>query len=752
MKRFFTSLLLILFFISLSGYAQTPAPTVKKVKRPKVGLVLSGGGAKGFAYIGLFKVLKEVGLHIDYVAGTSIGSIMAGFYAAGYDPDLLTGYVRSQDWDMVMSDKVQRRYIPYVDKKMGNKLAITLPIDKGGKGVSLMSSISEGQNVDLLLNRFFSSQYKITDFSKLPVPFFCIATDLFTGESVMLDSGNMVKSIRASMSIPGYFNPTKIGNHYLVDGGVVNNYPVMDMKKLGVDFVIGGDVQQGLVHDMKDLSTAVDVIMQITGFSAIKKNEEGLANTDLYIHFDMEGKYDMMSFNDYDSIIAIGEKTARTHYGELKKLADSLNAIQYVPANKFDGKPLDSISVADVFIDGNKRVPLKYFSNLTSKLKNHKVSIDDIENVVNFMYGSGFFKHVSYQLVDAGDDKANVKLVVKETGLGELAAGIHYDSDYGGALLANAMFRNLLIKGSKLFVNVQMGNNIRARTLFVMDRGFKPGFGLATDFYNFKFGYYYDELGNDSTKKLNELTFTNYKFSAFANTTFSNQYNLMAGIDYELFSLGQEIYNPVYEDFTGFHSYATLFAEVNFDTRNKMAYATGGTIFKGRFEYVSTLSNEWKDNLFKNSAIAFVNYNTNIALDKNKRFVLKPGAYLGVTLENNKPPFQHTFGMGGNNNFQFQDNIIPFMGTQFIQLWDNNIAAGKVKLQYNIYKKLYVIAEDDFGMMWEYLEDTFNHDGAYVNGYGLTLAYDSFIGPVEITGMNSNIAGPAIYISIGYWF
>jgi len=227
MRKNFILLLFFIFIIPLFVNAQVSSQPKKKGKRPKVGLVLSGGGAKGFAYIGLFKVLKEVGLHIDYVAGTSIGSIMAGFYAAGYDPDSLPGIVSSQDWDAVMKDGIDRKYVSYVDKELGSKLVITLPIEKGGKGVSLMSSLSEGQNVDLLLNRFFGSQYKVRDFSKLPVPFFCVATDLFTGNAVILDTGNLVQAIRASMSIPGYFNPVHMGDKYLVDGGVVNNYRVM---------------------------------------------------------------------------------------------------------------------------------------------------------------------------------------------------------------------------------------------------------------------------------------------------------------------------------------------------------------------------------------------------------------------------------------------------------------------------------------------------------------------------------------------
>jgi len=465
------------------------------------------------------------------------------------------------------------------------------------------------------------------------------------------------------------------------------------------------------------------------------------------------GPYDMMSFNDYDSIMAIGERTARAHYDELKALADSLNAIEYVPGNKFDGHSLDSIYVNSVIVTGNKKVPLKYFHNMLKKIKKHKVSISEIEDVVNHMYGSGFFKHVTYQLDDAGNDEVDVILSVEETGTGELAAGIHYDSDYQGALMVNAMFRNLLIHGSKLFVNLQLGNSMRLRTLWIMDRGPKPGFGLASDFYQFKFGYYYDSTTLTS-KRSNEFTFTNYKFTAFANTTFLNQFNLRAGADLEFFSLGQNIDDPNNYKYMGFYTNMTLFGEFSFDTRNKAVYPTKGSFFKARYEYVFDLSN-WTKDIFANSAIVFVNFQGNISLDRNKRFVLQPGVFAGAFLNGNDSdkgrPFQHMFGMGGVNNFQFQDNIVPFVGTEFIQLWGLYAGKARLRLQYNVYKKLYVILRDDFGFMVDVPEDVFNAKN-YINGYGLTLAYSSFIGPIEVTGMSSNIAGPSVFFSVGFWF
>ena len=745
MKTFFTLSLIVLLLVPIYIFSQEPAKINKSGKRPKVGLVLSGGGAKGFAYIGLFKVLKEVGLHVDYVAGTSIGSIMAGFYAAGYDPDTLAPIIRSQDWDAIMQDEIGREYVPFVDKEMGGNLILSFPINPKEKKISLNSSLYEGQNVDMLLNHYFSRFYKVNDFSKLPTPFFCIGTDLFTGDAVELTHGNLVKAIRASMSIPGYFNPTHINNKYLVDGGVVNNYPVKNMKALGVDFVIGGDVQAGLKNNIDELNNLVAVINQIIGFHAVNANEEGMANTDLYIHFDM-GKYDMMSFNDYDSIMAIGERVARDHYDELKALADSLNSIEFVAGNKFDTKPLDSIFIEDVKVVGNVNVPIKYFGNYLDNLKNRYVHLSEIEEIIRIMYGSKFFKHVMYELKDVGNDRANLVIDVKETGFGSVSAGIHYDTDYGGSLLLHGNFQNLLIKGSKLFVNLNLGENYRLKTTFIMDRGRKPGLGVTLDFYNFSFGDYERDV------KINELRFTNYKFTVFANSTLGNQYNMRLGVDYEYFALNQNINSDsLLTPFLGFNSYVTLFGSFKLDTRDKFNYPTKGSYFNSRLEYVASVSNNWSSELFKHSFIWYINYRGNIALDKNNKFVIQPSVFVGGTFKNDLPPFQHWFGVGGFNNLGYQENIVPFMGTRFIQNFGFYTGVGRLGIQYNVYKKLYLILRDDFGVVTNDLK-TISNEGKLLNGIGLTAAYNSFIGPIELTAMKSNVNSFLLYFTVGFWF
>ena len=315
-----TLMIAVLLFQSVIVNAENPVEPVKK-QRPKIGLVFSGGGAKGFAYIGMLRVFQEVGLHIDYIGGTSIGSIMGGLYAIGYSPDEIEKMIRAQDWDALLLDDIPRKYIAYEEKEFLEGSIISLPFKK--RKIGLKQSLYKGQQVNLLLNRFFSPAWNITDFSKLQTPFFCIGTNLFNGNAEVLKSGYLPMAVRSSMSIPGYFSPTFYNGYYLVDGGIVDNYPADQIRKEGAQYIIGGDVQSGLADSITQLNTMTEIIGQIVFFHGIKANEEAEKIIDLNIHFEVPAG--MMDFAKYDTIIAYGEKVARDHYSELKALADSLN-------------------------------------------------------------------------------------------------------------------------------------------------------------------------------------------------------------------------------------------------------------------------------------------------------------------------------------------------------------------------------------------------------------------------------------------
>jgi len=755
LKRFF-HLLFILLLLTGSAemlLAQPAATAPAKPKRPKVGLVMSGGGAKGFAYIGLLKVLQEVGLEVDYIGGTSIGSIIAGFYAMGYSPDSMLAYIRAQNWDNVITDKIDRKYIAYEEKVFGDNYILSLPISK--KKISIQASMYEGQEVNLLLNHYFSAAYKKRNFDQLQTPFVCVATDLITGEAVPLKSGYLPQAIRASMSIPGYFSTVKYDDRYLVDGGVVNNYPVDQVIKLGADFIVGLDVQQGLVKSINDLNTIPAVIDQLISFYRVKANEEGYKKTNLYINIPL--KYKTMDFDSYDSIIAAGERVGREHYAELKALADSLNAIEFKPLKKYDSEPLDSIFIDNLIVEGNERVSNKYFENTFSKFEHSMVDIDELEKDIRLAYGTKYFSLISYEFRVNKNGGTDLIILVKESDPGYLAVGAHYNNDYSVGILLNGTFRNILGKNSKIFANLIIGPSVYFRGLYLKDNGSKPGFGAKIEIYSFGFD---DYEGEDVIGRIN---FTNFKGSAFASSVIKNLFSFRLGGNYEYFRFKSKLKSEDIDSISNYNSYANLYFAFNSDTRDRSYLSTKGSVSELRVEYVTSLSKDWVKDFFSNSLVLWLDYNQNIPI--NKRWTFKTGVFLGGTytkgipassdkpyLDFKRSPVQHWFYMGGLSSKNYVHGFREFTGVKFVQRYGEYQAILRAKFQYNFYKKLYLTVRGDVGAVEWYVKDIFDPANTVV-GYGGTVSYDSFIGPVELTVMGSNIhSGVSFFINIGYWF
>ena len=612
LKEILFSIVLILFVFPSIGQTQVEK---QKPSRPSVGLVLSGGGAKGFAYIGILKVIQEAGLRIDYIAGTSIGSIVAGLYAVGYHPDSIRKIVQTENWEMVLNDEIPRKDLAYEEKEFGEKYIVSLPLK--GKKINMMSSLHEGQEVDQLLNYYLSPAYKINDFSELNIPFLCIGTDLLTGESVELKNGYLPDAIRASMSIPGYFSPTKYYGRYLVDGGVVNNYPAVNVKNAGIDIIVGADVQSGLKNDIDELQSVTAVIDQIIGFYRVEANNDGYATTDLYMHIPLN--YGMMEFTAYDSIMAAGEKIGRENYPKIKALADSLNAIQFRPLREYNTQPLDSIYVDDVFVEGNNKMPDFYFRDLIYDYNNTNVSLKQLREKVTEIYGSRFFTHVNFKFKQE-EGKNNLYFYVKEADPGYLSAAVHYDANYQGSILANISARNVLGKRSKLFADIILGTNPRLNAMYSISNSKSFGIAAIVDIYTFTFNDY------EKSVKSGKLDFSNFSASAFFHKTFQNRFALRAGLKYEYFRAKQDVVTDTilmyYEDYS---SYGTLFASFNIDTYNNHYFSTRGA----RGELKAKYAMPWSDNdlsqLLQSSIFIYLKYDQNIPI--SSKLTLRPGFF-----------------------------------------------------------------------------------------------------------------------------
>jgi len=236
--RLVVSLLLLLFT------AYTLAQDAAKDQRLKVGVVLSGGGAKGMAHIGVLKVVEEAGVKIDYIGGTSMGAIVASLYASGYSATELDSLFRNVDFNLLIQDDIPRDAKTFYEKENSEKYALTLPFDNFK--ISTPQAYSGGQNVYNELVRLLYHVKDEKDFSKLPIPFLCMATDAETGESVLINSGYLPKAVAASAALPSVFEPAIVNDKVLIDGGIVNNYPVDEVKNMGADVIIGSDVQSDL--------------------------------------------------------------------------------------------------------------------------------------------------------------------------------------------------------------------------------------------------------------------------------------------------------------------------------------------------------------------------------------------------------------------------------------------------------------------------------------------------------------------------
>ena len=452
MKRFCTAVFFV--FILITIHAQ------RSGQRPKVGLTLSGGGAKGLAHIGILKAIDSAQLKVDIVTGTSMGSIVGALYSIGYSADTIEKIARKIDWDILLSNASSLSSLMMLEKEEYGKYAIELPFI--GNKFHLPSGVLESEELWLKFSEFFFPVYNIKDFSKFSKSFKCIATDVSTGDAVVFDKGDIVSAIRSSMAIPSVFTAVDYNGHKLVDGGIVRNFPVSDAKKMGADFIIGSNVTGGLLPKEK-IKNIFQILLQIAFFreDADSKKEKKLCY--IYVGHDLDN-YTMGSFAFANEIIDEGIEKGKEAFPEIKALADSLNRIygkeKWVAQSLPD---IDSVKITDFEIHGLDHTTPEFFMHRMQFKNPDWYTAKQLSDHIRKAFGTRYYRKIIYSLVPLNDGSCKIIFQVEENPLTFAKLGINYNTFTGVSLIGNITTRNFFTPYSRSLATLNFGENMRIR-------------------------------------------------------------------------------------------------------------------------------------------------------------------------------------------------------------------------------------------------------------------------------------------------
>ena len=414
----------------------------EEADHPKVGLVLSGGGARGFTHVGVLKVLDSLQIHVDYIASASFGAITGSLYAIGKTGHDLEKMGAQTDWESVLSDLPPRNRLPYFRKKESGKYQLKFGLH-GLKPVTPTGFI-QGQTALTELSQWYHEYEQITDFSQFPIPFKCVAMDLITGNQVILDKGSLTRAVRASLSIPTIFAPVQWGDSLLIDGGVINNLPVDIVKEMGADIVIAINVasQNKKPSQIKNI---INVLEQSIGVHEYKLEYENEAKADLLIRPNLDGFYSTDFENDkFLPMVARGYEAGVLAADELKKIRDKVGIHT---SHKKSPTIVRNPKISLIDIRGHEKLSFKFLYRLIGYKPGDIFSSEVLESRINDIYSLGYFNTIFYE-IEVNDDKTiDLTVLISEKSMRELNTGLRWDNRFGFVGAVNIRINSTLIPG-----------------------------------------------------------------------------------------------------------------------------------------------------------------------------------------------------------------------------------------------------------------------------------------------------------------
>jgi len=705
------------------------------LKRPKIGLVLSGGGAKGFAHVGALKVIEEAGLPVDYITGTSVGSIVGGLYAIGYDASMLEDVIENQDWEALLSNSFKREYIPAIIKEEQSRYLISLPIET--KKISLPSGLLNGQNVMEFFTLLTYGYHDVEDFSKLPIPFKCIAADLATGEEVVLDCGFLPQAIRASMAVPAAIAASEVDSRMLVDGGIVNNFPVDRCREMGADIIIGIDIGDELLTKDK-IKSIPDVISQLTSLMSIERSEKNRKNVDILIRPDISG-FSASSFDTESAKVLMkrGEEAARKMLPQLIRMRDSLGIVPVVKKKRELPDIHQPVIVDKIEVEGTDKTNIVSFLGKLGIGKDKEVTLLHIQQSVSRIYAAGNYENVDYRI--SGDSTKNITIIVKESSTQRLNVGLHYDTDLKASALINTTIYSDRMSGSNLSLDAKLSSLPIFAARYSLDRGWKPGLTASGSFVSDKI------WGYENGRRVAEINVQQTNFQIATQAIISDVVRISIGTSFDYFRFGTMIglLDVTELEDGNFYNY---FAKIKLDELDQPYFPSKGWALDGMFKLVT--DNGWT--YAGSSPVGILGFTVKGAKQISDRIVLLPAFYTQLTLASVAPVYYRSY-IGGYQRTNYFGVYIPFAGLRRMELSADNVALVRLDLRLRMWQNVFVSLNPNIGIYGN--QNTPFIDGNLMVGGGFSVAYDSMVGPIELNLSTSNINQKlTAFFSLGYCF
>lgn len=725
-------ILLILLFLN-TGYSREDSLQY----RPKIGLALSGGGAKGFAHIGVLKVLEEIGMPIDCISGTSMGSVVGGLYAIGYRAADLEKIAVETNWDFVLSDRKARSVLSMEQKFFDARYNFSLDLEKWR--VKLPSGLIAGQNVVRLLDRLTLPAQHIHDFSQFPIPFVCVATNIVTGKAEVLKGGSLPEAIRASMAIPSAFTPNRIDGKLLVDGMIARNFPVQDARDLGADIVIGVDVGDPLESE-EGLNSFLSIMNQAVSFQMVQSTLRQRKLCD-YLIVPEIGEHSASSFDEAAYFIAQGEKAAREILPQLQSLADSLRRLPAQPRNTdvvlyHALQPKDSLFITGLEVDGLNRLPFNLVRERLNIPIPGRSTLTDLEAGVDRLYGSQFFERVSYELIPDGIARRLIIRVI-ERSTNQFRVALRYDTKHDASLLLNTTFRNQGPSGSFLTFDVRLSSDFLLDAQYFTRTGFRRLIGLR---WRMRYARQsIDQFVDDD--RIARQRVSDFNAEGFLGTIFSNKFTFGGGLRLEYARVKPTIAPADFQ--TDTQGLLTFFGTLKWDTYNRSTFPS-----KGVFVNVSGEYSDRKVLSEKNFNRIFFDGRAKISL--SSQMTLITCVFLGTS--GGDVPFHYQYMLGGVDlPMTFLGDPTAFYGFRPYEFMGKNAQYAQLGLQYEIFPKKYIVLNGNGGNTFSQWETNFDPE-RYFYGGAVTFGMDTRLGPVEFTVMSSKRRNFLTYINIGFKF